>query len=247
MASTRLHRFKEPSLEGGHLLVTTPGPGIGNLIVSDMILQGKGMDHVASIDTDAMAPVAMPRDGVVRFPMRIHASNGLAVLRSEAPVPPAAARGIAREVVAWAKDVGVAQIVTLDALRVMDDGKGTFPRLVCTGSSRDVLERARVEGLQPFAGGVLAGLTASLPLQGRVEGVDVLGILAPIADPDDDIASVQAFGDALPSFVPGLEMDQAEIDAKTKEARQAVEALHRQVQQTMKEMQGEGAQQPMFG
>lgn len=240
-----VHQFKDHDLTGGTLIVSIPGPGIGNILFTDLLLEENGMDHVAALDSEGFPPVAMMRAGKARYPVRIHADpqTKVAVLRSEFQTTHPLARPLGDAILECAEELGVNRIVVVDALQGAssngtEGGGDEPPKLVFAASDPKTADAAEAAGLEEFDEGAIGGTPAILILDGRRRSVDVLLLLAVLEDRMDDIRSIQSFADGVPHFVEELEIDKGALEKKMKRNEEAVRRLQKQAQKALKHMHG---------
>lgn len=251
MTSVAVREAKDVPLAGGTLLVTIAEHGIGNVLLTDHILEQFRMDHVAAVDSEAFPPIAMVHRGKARFPMRIHAdaASRIAVLRSEFAPGAAMARPLAHAILSWAMAKGFARIIALDTVhsdRPPEPGE-RLPQLFFLASQDATRRQALDAGLREFDEGVLGGVPAVLLLEGRFQGMDVLDLFAEARDPLEGARSVLAFARVLPRFVPKLDLDVRAIDEVLRVLESKVQSLQRQAQRAMEQLQRREEESPLYG
>lgn len=244
MPDVTVYRFKDFDMKGGTLVVSVPGQGIGNVILTDFMLEDQAMDHLASLDAPGLPPVAMIHEGKARFPVRIHADpkTRIAVLRSETPVIPRLGRPMAQALVSWAKDIGLRRIVVLDMAFSSMERPGDGVPIVYTTAEEELFEMADKSGLERFGDGTVVGLTAGLLLEARLDGIETIGLLAAMRSPEDDLQSVMAYAKAIVPFVPGLELDTTALAERVKDMEAMVRDLQDQVRSAVQDLRKKGGE-----
>lgn len=240
-----IHQFKGHDLSGGTLIVSVPGPGIGNILFTDLLLEENGMDHVAALDSEGFPPVAMMHEGKARYPVRIHADpdTKVAVLRSEFQTTHPLARPLGNAILECAEELDVDRIVVVDGVQgASSNGAESSdeepPKLVFAASQSETVPQAEQAGIEEFGQGAIGGTPAILILEGRRRGLDVLLLLAVLEDRMDDVHSIQSFAEVLPSFVDDLQIDKDALERKMEKNEEAVRGLQKQAQKALQHMHG---------
>lgn len=209
--------YKRPNLAGGVLVVAVPQVGMAGVLLTDWMLEFHHMDQIAAVDSDALPPIALMRDGKARFPIRIHADakRRIAVLRSELPLFAQFARPMSRAIMKWAKARKIARVVVLDGIVATGEDKRPqgVQRVWCASCADPARDAARKTGVPGIDQGTLAGLPAMMLLEGRFAHIDVMALFAETTGPLSDAGSMVEFAKALPDFVPNLEIDLENLEA----------------------------------
>lgn len=244
-----IHKFKDHDLTDGTLIVSVPGPGIGNILLTDLLLEQNGMDHAAALDSDAFPPIAMMHRGKARYPVRVHADpeTKVAVLRSEFQMTHPLSRPLANGILDLADTFNIGRIVVVDGVQASspngsEAGDGQSPKIVFAASQAETRDAADEAGIEEFQQGAIGGASAVLVLEGRRRGVDVLLLLAVLKDQIDDVHSIKSFAEALPKFVDGLDIDKQALEEKMEENEEAVRNLQKQAQKVMQNLHGKQQQ-----
>jgi predicted ATP-grasp superfamily ATP-dependent carboligase len=239
MGEVETYQFKDHDLSGGTLVISVPHQGIGNILLTDFVLEDLDMDHTAALDSDAFPPLALMHTGKARFPVRIHAdpATKVAVLRSEFAPPQFLVRPLTRAILTWATEHDLARVITLDAVFAPDNvpAEGR-PRIVFTANRDETSDEAKGHGLAPFREGAIGGVPAMALLLAPVHGVDHLGLLAVLATAADDVHSASWFAQTLPHFVPPLHIDMDALDRKVHEIARTVTEIQEQVRAAVERM-----------
>ncbi len=102
------------------LVIGFPGPGLVGMISVGRMIEGLDMKVIAAIRSPLIPPITPFFGGVLRLPIRIHASEDgqLLTVISEVPLPTETIFFVASKVLDWATDQGVKKVVCLEGIGV---------------------------------------------------------------------------------------------------------------------------------
>ncbi|MBW3584010.1 MAG: PAC2 family protein [Euryarchaeota archaeon] len=249
MIDVKLHELEDKDLKGGTLIVSIPNQGIGNVLLTEFMLEQKEMATMAAFDSDMFPPVTMVHGGRPRYAIRIHGSemDGLAVLRCEFPLEPNLARPLASAIMKWCDDNGIKRVITLDGVSVMGAiDKDGSPDLLFAASDPKTRKEGLEKDLDQFEEGALGGVPGVLLAEGRRKGLDVVALMAVLSGPEDEVKGARVLGEHLSAFVD-VDLDMDALDKKLDEAKRSIEELQKEMKSAMHKMskdEGEGSQAP---
>jgi uncharacterized protein len=251
MPPVAMRAYKPCNLHGGTLVVSIPHGSAAGMLVTDYLLDQRRMDQVAALDSPALPPLAMVWKGKPRFPLRVHAdpAQPIAVLRGEFSPPWFLARALALEILAWARAQGVARIVALDGI-LSDRPLDGPPELWFCACGTDARRAALDTKLPELEEGALAGVPASLLLEARFQGAQVLALLAELREPIDEPRGAVAFAKALQRLLPDVRIDEARLEADLARVERAVRQARERAERTQAQMRDGNAPAsapPMYG
>ncbi|UCE13281.1 MAG: PAC2 family protein, partial [Candidatus Heimdallarchaeota archaeon] len=159
-------------LEGGTLIECFPSISALALITANLILESGGklegwdFDQVAVGDSNQLPSICVVYYNKPKFPIRIYSSpeSKVALLASEIPQYPPITREIGKKIFQWAKDKGIARIVSVEGFK----SDYTHPpsqlplRVFGIGTTDSCREYLREKGISPLDHGVIKGLSAVL-------------------------------------------------------------------------------------
>lgn len=249
MIDVKLHELEDKDLKGGTLIVSIPNQGIGNVLLTEFMLEQKEMRTTAAFDSDVFPPVTMVHDGRPRYAIRIHASevDKLAVLRCEFPLEPKLARPLAAGIMKWCDTNGIKRVITLDGVSVMGAmGKTMSPGLLFAASDPKTRKEGLEKELDQFEEGALGGVPGVLLAEGRRKGLDIVALMAVMSGPEDEVGGAHVLGKHLSAFVD-VDLDMQALDKKLDEAKRNIAELQNEITSAMEKMSqddGEGTQAP---
>ena len=114
-AGEKVKLAKEPIL-----VIGFPGPGLVGMISAGRMIDGLDMKLIAAIRSPLIPPVTPFFGGILRLPIRIHASdNGrLLTVISEFPLPMETIFFVANRILDWATENGVRKVVCIEGIGV---------------------------------------------------------------------------------------------------------------------------------
>lgn len=109
----KLKPAKEPIL-----VIGFPGPGLVGMISASRMIEGLDMKLVGAIRSPLIPPVTPFFGGILRLPLRIHATDDgkLLTVISEFPLPMESIFYVANKILDWATEQGVKKIVCVEGI-----------------------------------------------------------------------------------------------------------------------------------
>jgi len=229
MAQIQVHR-DDIELESPTLVEGFPGIGLVGKIAADHLVDTFGMTHYASCRCEGLPEMAVfeAGDRSYRPPVRIYADaeRDLLVLRSDAPVSPAAADEFAPCLTGWIDEVDATPLF-LSGLPTEKDG---VPELygVASGDAGATLEEYGIQS--PTESGVISGPTGALLYEVEQEGMDAVGLVVESSQtfPDPEAARVLLVDGIAPI---------ADIDVETDKLVEQAEEISEAREQLAKRME----------
>jgi len=178
------------SLKGYTLIAGFPGIGVVGPIVAKHIVETRNMKIVGHVTSDTFPAVSAIANGVAESPVRIYADpkKKVAVILSEIMFKEGSAKELGTELVKYAKKAGIKQIISIAGVLMPSAGQDDIYGVV----SQDTLLRTLDEyGIKPVPKGVTTGISASLLVSGRAEGVPVLLLLGTLHAKEDFRAAAE--------------------------------------------------------
>lgn len=102
------------------LVIGFPGPGLVGIISAGRMIEGLDMKLIAVIRSPLIPPITPFFGGILRLPVRIHASidGQFLTVISEVPLPTETIFFVANKILEWATEKGVKKVVCLEGIGV---------------------------------------------------------------------------------------------------------------------------------
>ncbi len=102
------------------LVIGFPGPGLVGMISASRMIEGLDMKLIGAIRSPLIPPVTPFFGGILRLPIRIHASNDgkLLIVISEFPLPMETIFFVASKILDWATEKGVKKVVCIEGIGI---------------------------------------------------------------------------------------------------------------------------------
>jgi uncharacterized protein (TIGR00161 family) len=210
------------------LVIGFPGPGLVGMIAAGRMIESLEMKLIAAIRSPLIPPVTPFFGGVLRLPIRIHASKDgqlLAVI-SEVPLPIETIFFVATRVLDWATEKGVKKVVCLEGVAVQ---KRTEPPEVFGAAEPHLLVELEKYAVPRVQKGLVAGIAGAILNECLIRHLDgyCLLVTATAENPDPEAAAsmlstVNRFLDVDVSIQPLIKnrsIIQAQLNDLVKEAR----------------------------
>lgn len=218
------------------VLFAVPEAGLAGVISASYLVEQLGLKEVGYVDSDLMADFMVVHNSQPGSPIRIFASNGLAVVLSEIPIPPKLVMPLAAEVASWSKEKGSNLIIGMTGLpsaRRMQSEEDKIDVFGVTNDPelRNLLPRA---GFKPLEEGIVIGIHAAMMRECILRGLKNVTMLAEVypefPDPAAAMASIEAMSKLL-----GIKVDTSRLKEESEEIRLRMRELMRRTQQSMQE------------
>ncbi len=210
--------------------------GLVGIIAARHLVDELGMKYVGSVSGEGIPPVASVRKGVALPPVRlyVHREKKVLCVLSDVSIPDVLADDIAKALVSFAKEKGIARIVSIAGIIVQGESEGVY---AVGATERDVHEAARW-GLQPVEKGMTTGISAALLVRAAEAGVPAMLILGQLHTKED----FRAAADVIRKLdeMLGLNVDVGGL-------LERAEAIEREVSEIMERMRRGQPTPSMYG
>ncbi len=172
------------NLKGFTLIAGFPGIGVVGPIVAKHIVESQKMELIGHIVSDGFPAVSSIINGVAEGPVRIYADpkKKIAVIVSEIMFKEDSAKELGRELVRFAKKSGIKQIISIAGVLLPGNSESEVFGVVSEQKHLKILEN---QGVMPIPKGVTTGISATLLVNGRQEGVPVILLLGTLHAKED--------------------------------------------------------------
>lgn len=229
MVDIEIKTFKKTNLDGGSLLEASPTVGLASTIACSYLVDALDLDQIAAWDSEDFPPVSLIYAAKPKYPARIYAHEGLklAAFLSEVPLPPRTHRAVARRLLAWAREQGMREIISLEGLPAPEDQEST-PRLWGIGSTDRARERLDDAGVDQLQGGMISGVSGVLLNEGRWEGFDVLCLVAESRPYLPDAAAAARLVQGVDALLPQVEIPTEPLERRAEAIQEQMAQIQAQ-------------------
>ena len=230
--SIKIHEISKQKLKDAVLINGFPSVGLVGTIVANFLINTLKLDQIGVIDSPRFPAISIVKDGEPNNPMRIYAGeqicndgscNQVVVCVSEFTPPPEMTKDLVEVLVDWAGKNGCTKIISAEGFNSGPKGEGEFNEIygiTSTADARGWIEEAKVK---PFTYGTVGGITGTLLNEGKLRGINVLGLLAEVSEDSPDARAAAGVIKAIDELLLAIELD---IEPLLKEA----ETLEQEVQ-----------------
>ncbi|MFW9830935.1 MAG: proteasome assembly chaperone family protein [Candidatus Thorarchaeota archaeon] len=172
------------------LVIGFPGPGLVGMISVGRMIESLDMKQIAAIRSPLIPPITPFFGGVLRLPIRIHASQDgqlLAVI-SEVPLPLETIFFVASKVLDWATEKGVKKVVCLEGVGIQ---KRTETPEVFGAAEPHLLTELEKFSVPRIEKGLVAGVAGAILNECLIRKLDgyCLLVTATAENPDPEAAA----------------------------------------------------------
>ena len=210
-----------------------PGVGLVGKIATDHLVEELGMEEYATVAGEGTPSVAVfePGDPRARPPVRIFADGeaDLLALRSEAPLPSAAAPAVAEALTEWLAEAGATPVYQTGFPSRRDPDEPPSVVGVATGGADRLLEAADVD--PPENGGMISGPAGSLLERAAREGLDAVGLVVETDPRFPDPQAARYLLEESVGPIAGVDVDTRRLVERAEEIIEQREELAQRMQQ----------------
>lgn len=209
IVTTKKIKMKNPVLIEGF-----PGMGLVGTISASYIVEKLKMEQIGYIKSELFPPMAAVHNHIPMHPARVYGSSKLnmIVILSEFVIPIGIVQELAESIFAFAKTVGVKQIISLGGITI----KGEQDEVYAIASNMDLVNKvSKYKTVKMIKEGATTGVTGVLLARGADEGFDVVSLLAEAQPEYMDPRAASMVIEVLNEML-GLKIETASLDQEAK-------------------------------
>ena len=230
--SINIHELSKQKLKDAVLIVGFPSIGLVGTIVANFLINTLKLEQTGVIDSSRFPAISVVKDGEPHNPMRLYAGeqicndgtcNQVVVCVSEFTPPAEMTKDLVESLVDWAGKNGCTKVISAEGFNSGPKNEGEsndIYGITSTAGARSWIKEAKVK---PFTYGTVGGITGSLLNEGKLRGMNILGLLAEVSEDSPDARAAAGVIKAIDELLLAIELD---IEPLLKEA----ESLEQEVQ-----------------
>ena len=236
--SIEIHEIKEFDLKGAVLISGFPNVGLVGTIVANFLINELKLEQIGIIDSKYFPAISVVKEGVPHNPMRLYAGkqvcndgkcNQVAVCVSEFTPPAEMTKELVKTLMDWALKKNCSKVISAEGFSSgpKEEGKDNMIYGVSsTEASRSWIEEAKVE---PFTYGTVGGITGAILNDGKIRGMNVLGLLAEVNEDAPDARAAANVIKAIDELLLAIELDTEPLLKEAKNLEKEVQEVREQV------------------
>jgi len=215
------------SLEGGYLIDGFPTIGLTSVIATESMIQTSQFSLAGIIDSNEFPPVSLIKNGKPNFPAGIFVNDNLrvAAFLSHIALEEQFHKGIAKKMIAWAKNKKISLIVS--SIPIKSDGNDG--EIIAAGSTEKARKKIQESGIKILQHGTIPGIPGILLNEGSLVQQDVIVLLFHSDGMNPDFRSSAKLCMAMSNLIPGATCD---IVALQKEAEKIEQEIKKNVEES---------------
>lgn len=227
-AGEKVKLAKEPIL-----VIGFPGPGLVGMITASRMIEGLDMKLIGAIRSPFIPPVTPFFGGILRLPLRIHATDDgkLITVISEFPLPMESIFFVANEILDWASENGVRKVVCIEGIGT---AKRTETSEVFGAAEPHLLEELAKFSVPKVQKGLVAGIAGAVLNECLIRKLDGYCLLATATaetpDPEAAASMISAINRflkldvSIQSLIQNQSVIKAQLNDLAREARREEQA-----------------------
>ena len=219
-----------------YLILALPDVGLVGAIAGLHIIRELDMRDVVGIDHyAAFPPVVVIHKGDPKYPMRIHAREGVGVLITDVPIAPPAIPAFSQAIVSYARVKGVKMLISITGMGIPNRIEVQKPTLYYLANDRESeIEGGRI-GAKTVEQGILVGPYALILKEAARRGLSNLVLMVEsfvdLPDPEAAAVAVEAV-----SKITGLKVDTVKLVEEAEKIKVRLKELMRETKSVMAKM-----------
>lgn len=156
-----------------------PDVGLVGTISTSYLAEKLEMVEVGYVESDELPPIVSVRNGKILDLIRIYRRGNLMVFISEIPIPLTLIKPLSQKIIEWAISKKARMIVSLTGIPEPTRLNIDIPKVYVLGSTKRALEEAlKVEGVEKFTDGYIAGIKGMIVKESFKKNFDALLVLS---------------------------------------------------------------------
>ena len=207
-----------------------PSIGLASAIAGTYIVGSLKLDQIAAIDSTRFPSVSIISGKNAEFPARIYASaeHKLAVCLSEFTMAADLDVYVARAILSWSHKEKCSLVISSCGMTEHDNQKHQGPIIYGVGSNEHTMLKLKSAGINLLDSGVVPGITGALLNEGKLDNINVVGLLFELHPEIPDARVVAGIFKAITRLIPQLHLDLTPL-------HQDVEKIENQLKTTRQE------------
>ncbi len=223
--SIKIHEISKQKLKGAVLINGFPSVGLVGTIVANFLINTLKLEQIGVIDSPKFPAISVVKDGEPQGEQICNdgTCNQVVVCVSEFTPPAEMTKDLVESLVDWAGKNGCTKVISAEGFNSGPKNEGEsndIYGITSTAGARSWIEEAKVK---PFTYGTVGGITGSLLNEGKLRGMNILGLLAEVSEDSPDARAAAGVIKAIDELLLAIELD---IEPLLKEA----ESLEQEVQ-----------------
>ncbi|MFH0987064.1 MAG: PAC2 family protein [Candidatus Micrarchaeota archaeon] len=238
---------KKYSLKNYTLLLGFPGVGLVGTIAAGYIIEKRKMAPIGHVYCDRFPPMATVHEGKPYFPARIYKDpeKDFCVLIAEFMVPSIAVHEFAEKILAFAKETGIKQIISIAGMTSANQ-EIKKPGTYGIASNDEIYNYLTGKGVKMIKEGVTTGVSGIIVAKAAVENYPAASLLveSKYGYPDPN-AAAKIIDDLKKMF--GLAIDTKELRSEAGKIEEKMSQLVNQVKKMDSGYKKGEVEVPMYG
>ena len=235
--SIKIHEISKQKLKGAVLIDGFPSVGLVGTIVANFLINTLKLEQIGIIDSPRFPAISVVKDSVPHSPMRLYAGeqicndgtcNQVVVCVSEFTPPTEITKDLVNALLDWAEKNGCTKVISAEGFNSgpKEEGqKNEIYGITSTSGARVWIEEAKVK---PFTYGTIGGITGTLLNEGKVRGMNILGLLAEVNEDLPDARAAAGVIKAIDELLLAIELDPEPLLKEAESLEQEVQEVREQ-------------------
>lgn len=215
---------------GSIMIDAFPSIGLSAAIAGLCVVEDLKLHEIAAISSLQFPSVSVVSKRKPEFPARIYGSElaKVMVCVSEFTIPADIHAQLARSIVSWSQKQKCSMIISSSGIPI-DQGSGhERAQLRGVGSNEQTRNKLVKAGITLFEVGVVSGLAAALLNEGRLNNVDVVGLVLEIDPEIPDTIAAAAILKAIDKLLPEKSINVTALEHSTQQIENRFKTMRRE-------------------
>lgn len=208
MSDIRIVEIEEMNIRGSYVIDGFPSIGLVGSIVANYLTSTLKLRQIAVVDSDHFPTVSMIKDGTPHSPVRVYAGDiergdRIVVFTSEFQPPPHILKPLGQAMMDWVQEHKCKMLITPEGITTKQTHRAPeeSDRVLGVASTPEARAFLRSNGITPFDGGVIVGLSGVLLNEGVNRSFDVITLLSEASTEFPDARAAAAVTAAINKLI----------------------------------------------
>jgi len=215
---------------GSVVIEAFPGMGLSAAIAGFYVVENLKLHEIAAISSAQFPTISIISRYKPEFPARIYGRENAKVMVcvSEFTIPAELHLQLARSILSWSQKQKCSLVISSSGIPIGNGQSHQNPEVRGVGSTEQTRDKLKAAGIRLFESGVVTGLAAALLNEGRLNNIDVAGLVLHVDPEIPDTYAASAILKTIDKLLPESHIDLSLLDEDAQQIENRLKALRRE-------------------
>jgi uncharacterized protein len=225
-----IYSFEDIVSPGSVVIEAFPSMGLSAAIAGFYIVANLKLHEIAAINSAHFPSISIISAHKPEFPARIYGRENarVAVCVSEFTIPAELHLQLARSILSWSQKQKCSLVISASGIPIDNGQRRGDLEVRGAGSNEQTRDKLKNAGVSLFESGVVTGLAAALVNEGRLNNIDVAGLILDVDPEIPDTRAASALLKTIEKLMPESRIDLALLDQDAQKVENRLKTLRRE-------------------